>query len=168
MEEIELIKITKLENMKRPELIKIAKDMGLQGYTKLKKLELIELINNPPSPPPPPPPPSDDVLKEIKSMKLQQLKNKAKEMGLQRYTLLNKKELLELIKNPTRAHHRKKQRKVTMIDESDEKFTFPAISQAAKFFKINPGILGAKFNVKSEEARNTVVINGKTYRLQME
>ena len=166
--EPELIKIAKIEMMKRPELIIIARDMGLQGYRRLKKKDIIELINNPPSPPPPPPPPSDDELKEIKLMKLQQLRNKAKEMGLQRYSFLKKKELLELIKNPTRTLHRTNQRKVTMIDESGEKFTFPAISQAAKFFKINPGILGAKFYAKKEEARNTVVIDGKAYKLQIE
>ena len=139
--------VIKLVNMKRPELIKIAKDMGLQRYNKLKKAQLIELINNPPPPPPPPPSPSDDVYKEIKLMNLQQLRKKAKEMGLQRYTILNKKELLELIKNPIspRACYRGIKRKVTMIDESGEKFTFPAITQAAKFFKINPGILGSKF-----------------------
>ena len=139
--------VTKLVNMKRPELIKIAKDMGLQRYNKLKKAQLIELINNPPSPPPPPPSPSDDEYKEIKLMNVHQLRTKVKEMGLQRYSLLNKKELLELIKNPIapRARYRGIKRKVTMIDESGEKFTFPAITQAAKFFKINPGILGSKF-----------------------
>ena len=159
-----------MEKMKRPELIQIAKNMNRQGYTQLKKVQLIELINNPPPPPPPPPPPSDDILKEIKSMNREQLRKKAKEMGLQRYSLLNKKELLELIKNPIapRACYRGIKRKVTMIDESGEKFTFPAISQAAKFFKINPGVLGTKFNAKTEEARNSVVINGKTYRLQIE
>ena len=159
-----------MEKMKRPELIKIAKDMELQGYSQLNKKALIELINNPPPPPPPPPPPSDDVLEEIKSMTRNQLRKKAKEMGLQRYSFLTKKELLEVIKNPIapRACHRGIKRKVTMIDESGEKFTFPAISQAAKFFKINPGVLGTKFNAKTEEARNSVVINGKTYRLQIE
>ena len=168
MKRTEQIMFVKLEQLKRAELIKIARDRGLQGYTQLKKKDIIELINNPPSPPPPPPPPSDDVLKEIKSMKLQQLRNKAKEMGLQRYTVLNKKELLELIKNPTRAPHRKIKRKVTLINEYDEKFTFPSISQAAKYFNINPGILGTKSNVKSEEARNSVVINGKVYKLEIE
>ena len=159
-----------MEKMKRPELIQIAKNMNCQGYSQLNKKALIELINNPPPPPPPPPTPSDDILEEIKSMTRNQLRKKAKEMGLQRYTLLNKKELLELIKNPIapRACYRGIKRKVTMIDESGEKFTFPAISQAAKFFKINPGVLGTKFNAKTEEARNSVVINGKTYRLQIE
>ena len=112
----------------------------------------------------------DNILEEIKSMTLKQLRKKAKEMGLQRYTLLNKKELLELIKNPIapRARHRGIKRKVTMFDESGEKFTFTAISQAAKYFNINPGVLGTKFNAKTEKARNSVVIDGKTYRLQIE
>ena len=164
-----------MKKMKRPELIQIAKDMGLQGYTQLKKKVLIELINNPPPPPHPPPSPSDDILKEIKTMNLNQLRKKAKEMGLQRYSLLNKKELLELIKNPIapQARHRGIKRKVTLtiIKEDGEcgnKFTFNAISQAAKYFNINSGVLGTKFNAKTEKARNSVVIDGKTYRLQIE
>ena len=170
---IEIAKDISPKMMKRPELIKIAKDMGHQGYAKLKKAQLIELIKNPPSPPSPPPPPSDDELKEIKSMKLQQLRNKAKEMGLQRYTRLNKKELLELIQNPIAPRTRKIKRKVTLIDEclkcaTNHVFTFPAISQAAKYFNINPGILGAKFHTKSEEARNSIVINGKVYKIEFE
>lgn len=156
--------------MKRPELIKIAKDMGLQKCALLKKKAIIEMIRNPPPPLPPPPPPSDEILEEIKSLSLKQLRMKAKEMGLQRYTLLNKKELLELIKNPIapRAHHRGIKRQVTMIDENGEKFTFPAMNQAAKFFNINSGILGAKFSAKSEEARKTVVIDGKTFQLHIQ
>ena len=162
--------------MKRPELIKIAKDMKLQGYTQLKKAQLIELIKNPPLPPPPPAAPSDDVLKEIKSMKVQQLRNKAKEMGLQRYTFLNKKELLELITNPIapRNKYRGIKTPVTLIKECrkcsshDEKFFFPSINQAAKYFNINPGILGAKFYVKSEEARNSIEINGIVYKLEID
>ena len=113
--EPELIKCAPLRNMKRPELIQIARDMGIQGYTPLKKAQLIELIINPPPPPPPPPPPSDDELKEIQSMKLPQLRNKAKEMGLQRYTLLKKKDLLELIKNPTAPRARANKRRVTIL-----------------------------------------------------
>ena len=160
-----------MEKIKRPELIQILKNMNCQGYLQLNKKALIELIlSRIVNPPPPPPPHPDDVFEEIKSMTLKQLRKKAKEMGLQRYTLLNKKELLELIKNPIapRACYRGIKRKVTMIDESGKKFTFPAISQAAKFFKINPGILGTKLNAKTEEARNSVVINGETYRLQIE
>ena len=86
--------ISKLQDMKKRELIAIAKDMGFKGYSHLKKAELIELINNPPSPP------SDDELKEMKLMTKSQLRNKVKEMGLQRYSRLNKDELLELINNP--------------------------------------------------------------------
>ena len=128
--DLEIIEITKLKNMKRPELIKIAKDKGLQGYIQLKKAQLIELIKNPPSPPPPPPPPSDDELKEIMSMNLEQLRNKAKEMGIRRYTFLNKKELRELIKNPTAPRARRIKRKVTLISEAPpgDTFTFPSIS----------------------------------------
>ena len=111
MKEPEIIEITKLKTMKRPELIKIAKDKGIQGCIQLKKAQLIELIKNPPSPPPPPPPLSDDELKEIMLMKIQQLRNKAKEMGIRRYSFLNKKELRDLIKNPTAPRVRKIKRK---------------------------------------------------------
>ena len=172
MKESEIIEITKLKNMKRPELIKIAKDKGLQGYIQgyIYKAQLIELIKNPPSPPPPPPPLSDDELKEIMLMNLEQLRNKAKEIGIRRYSFLNKKELRDLIKNPTAPRVRKIKRKVTLISEAPpgDTFTFPSISQAAKYFKINPGILGTKFRAKSEKARNTVVINGILYKLEIE
>ena len=169
-DELKEKKLMRLQTLQRPVLIIIAMNMGLQGCNRLKKDQLIEMIINPPSPTPPPVAPSDDELKEIKSMKLQQLRNKAKEMGLQGYTRLKKKELLELIKNPVapRPCHTGIKRKVTMIDESGEKFTFPAITQAAKYFNINPGTLGAKLHVKSEKARNSVVINGKTYQLEIE
>lgn len=50
-----------------------------------------------------------------------------------------------------------------MIDESGEKFIFFVISQVVKFFKINFGVFGIKFNVKIEEVRNFVVIDGKIY-----
>ena len=59
---------------------------------------------------------------------------------------------------------------MTLINKAPpgDTFTFPSISQAAKYFKINPGILGTKFCAKSEKARNTVVINGILYKLEIE
>ena len=158
--------ISTLQDMKRPELIKIAKDMGHHNYYPLRKSEIIELINNPPQPPPTP---SEDELKEIKCMMLPELRKKAKEMGLQRYSRLNKKQLVELIKNPTVHQACIRKRKVTITcNESGEKFTFPAINQAAKFFKINPGKIGIKLKVKTEKCKNSIVINGKRYQLQIE
>lgn len=156
-----------MENLKRYELILIVKDMKIKGCANLKKK-----APQPPSPPPPPPP---EVLKEIERASLPELKQRAKEMGLQRYTLLKKKELVELIKNPIapRVHKRGIKRKVSLthIDESgecDTKLTFPSINQAAKYFGINSGVFGVKLNAKTEKARNSITINEKTYQLKIE
>ena len=114
---------------------------------------------------------SDDELKEIKSMNKRQLRNKAKEMRLRRYNHLNKKELLELIQNPLDPPTRKIKKKVTIIDRcrkcaTNHAITFPTISQAAKYFGINPGKLGARFYTKScFSIGPSIVINGKIYQI---
>ena len=155
-----------MEKLKRSELIQKLKDMNIRGCTRLKKERLIELINNPPSPPPPP---SPEVIKEIERASLPKLKQKMKEMGLRGYNNMNKKELVELIKNPPRASRgRKIKRKVSLIDEKGVKLIFPTISQTAKYFDINPGSIGVKLTTKSEKARNSITIAGKTYQLHIE
>ena len=114
---------------------------------------------------------SDDKLKEIKSMKIQQLRNKAKEMGFQRFTRLDKKELLELIQYPLAPPTSKIKKRVTIIERcytclTNHVFSFPSISLAAKYFDVNPGIFGEQFYRTSDyKLGNSIVINGKMCKI---
>ena len=149
-----------MEKLKRTELIQKLKDMNIRGCAKLKKERLVELINNPPSLSSP---------KEIERASLPELRQKAKEMGIRRYSYFNKKELVKLIKNPPPSRRgREIKRQVSLTDEKGVKLTFPSISQTAKYFDINPGSIGVKLTTKSEKARNSITIAGKTYQLHIE
>ena len=150
-----------LESLKKPELIKRAKEMGLKGRYKLKKKQLIELIKNPP-------PKIDD----LESFSRSALLERAKEMGLQGRYGITKKDLIELIRNPLppRAKYTGVKKKVTLqpVDSEEEELVFPSINAAAKHFKVNSGRFGWKVTTKKEEIKNTIVIDGIKYKLRFE
>ena len=88
-----------LKSFSKPELIKRAKEMGLEGSYKFKKKQLIEFIKNPspkmikddhPSP----------KIDDIDSLPKPALLERAKEMGLKGSYKFKKKQLIKLIENP--------------------------------------------------------------------
>ena len=151
-----------LESLKKPELIKRAKEMGLKGRFKLKKKQLIELIKNPP-------PKIDD----LESFSRSALLERAKEMGLRGRSELNKKDLIKLIRNPpppNRAKYTGVKKKVILqpVDSEREELVFPTINAAAKHFNVNSGTFGWKVTTKKEETKNTIVLDGIKYKLRFE
>ena len=151
-----------LESLKRPALLKRAKEMGLKGCYKLKKKQLIELIKN--SPP---------KIDDLESFSRSALLKRATEMGLRGRSELNKKDLIELIRNPpppNRAKYTGVKKKVTLqpVDPEGEELVFPSINAAAKHFNMNSGSFGWKVASKKEETKNTIVIDGIKYKLRFE
>ena len=151
-----------LESLKRPALLKRAKEMGLKGCYKLKKKQLIELIKN--SPP---------KIDDLESFSRSALLKRATEMGLRGRSELNKKDLIELIRNPpppNRAKYTGVNKKVTLqpVDSEGEELVFPSITAAAKHFNVNSGTFGWKIASKKEETKNTIVIDGIKYKLRFE
>ena len=147
------------KSFKKSELINRAKEMGLKGYSNLKKAELIDLLKNPP-------PKIDDGLDEFSRPELMKI---AKQMKLQGRYQLKKQELINLIRHPP-PYPTKHKRWVILdpLDEEREGFVFPSINAAAKHFKINPGSFGWKAVSKNEETKNTMVIHGVKYKLRFE
>lgn len=153
-----------MENYKsftKSELINRAKEMGLKGYSGLKKVKLIELLENPP-------PKIDDGLDELSRPELMK---RAKQMRLQGRYQLKKQDLINLIRHPPiflAKHKRKVILEPKDPEEDEETFVFPSINAAAKHFKINPGSFGWKAVSKNEETKNTIAIRGVQYKLRFE
>ena len=97
----------------------------------------------------------------------------AKEMGLKGRYKLKKKELIELIRNPSpppRAKYTGVKKKVILqpVDSEGEELVFPSIYAAAKHFNVNPGKFGYKVSSRKEETKSTIVIDGMQYKLRFE
>ena len=97
----------------------------------------------------------------------------AKEMGLKGRYKLKKKDLIELIRNPSpppRAKYTGVKKKVILqpVDSEGEELVFPSIYAAAKHFNVNPGRFGYKVSSKKEETKSTIVIDGMQYKLRFE
>ena len=102
-----------------------------------------------------------------------ELLERAKEMGLQGRYGLNKKDLIELIRNPSpppRAKYTGVKKKVILqpVDSEGEELVFPSIYAAAKHFNVNPGKFGYKVSSRKEETKSTIVIDGMQYKLRFE
>ena len=97
----------------------------------------------------------------------------AKEMGLKGRYKLKKKDLIELIRNPSpppRAKYTGVKKKVILqpVDSEGEELVFPSIYAAAKHFNVNPGKFGYKVSSRKEETKSTIVIDGMQYKLRFE
>ena len=97
----------------------------------------------------------------------------AKEKGLKGRYKLKKKELIELIRNPSpspRAKYTGVKKKVILqpVDSEGEELVFPSIYAAAKHFNVNPGKFGYKVSSRKEETKSTIVIDGMQYKLRFE
>ena len=97
----------------------------------------------------------------------------AKEKGLKGRYKLKKKELIELIRNPSPPPHAKYtgvKKKVILqpVDSEGEELVFPSIYAAAKHFNVNPGKFGYKVSSRKEETKSTIVIDGMQYKLRFE
>lgn len=97
----------------------------------------------------------------------------AKEKGLKSRYKLKKKELIELIRNPSpspRAKYTGVKKKVILqpVDSEGEELVFPSIYAAAKHFNVNPGKFGYKVSSRKEETKSTIVIDGMQYKLRFE
>ena len=104
-----------------------------------------------------------------------QLRQIAKENGLQGYSKLRKAELIEFIKNPPlpRARHIGVRKRVTLQPVEGDKtstgeLVFPSISAAAKHFNVNPGVFGKKLISRKESTRNFIKLDGKKFTLRFE
>lgn len=109
---------------------------------------------------------------DLESFSKSALLERAKEMGLQGRYGLNKKDLIELIRNPPppRATYTGVKKKVTLqpVDSEGEELVFPSINAAAKHFNVNSGRFGWKVASKKEETKNKIVIDGVQYKLRFE
>lgn len=76
-----------LQKLKVKELISLAKQLGLKGYSKLTKDKLINLIQSPYSP-----------TKELKKLNVKELKNLAKNLNLKGYSKMKKDDLIKILK----------------------------------------------------------------------
>ena len=90
----------------KTQLRQMARERGLQRYSRLRKSELIELIKNPPLP-------------EYTKTQLRQM---ARERGLRRYSRLRKYQLLHLLKEIDNINKRNKKFKVKKTDYALKKF----------------------------------------------
>lgn len=109
---------------------------------------------------------------DLESFSKSALLERAKEMGLQGRYGLNKKDLIELIRNPPppRATYTGVKKKVTLqpVDSEGEELVFPSINAAAKHFNVNSGRFGWKVASKKEVTKNKIVIDGVQYKLRFE
>ncbi|PFX11357.1 hypothetical protein AWC38_SpisGene24958 [Stylophora pistillata] len=137
-----------LEIDTKAELLARGKEMGLKGLSGLNKKGLIEAIKNLP------PPKTlerdirnkDCIIDELETYSRLALIAKAKEMGLRNFRGVNKKELIEIIRNPpppkTPARYAGVKKKVILTpihnDQPIETLVFPTIYKASKHFNINP------------------------------
>ena len=110
-----------------------------------------------------------ELLKKPALMKI------VKEMGLKGCYRFKKKQLIDIIRNPSaplppRINYTGVKKKVTLqpVDSEGEELVFPSINAAAKHFKVNSGRFGWKVTTKKEEIKNTIVIDGIKYKLRFE